>query len=146
SQSRTIRLGHTQRQTQRRQERDELGAVVAGVEDGDDVVNRHDDTVASRSALRASTHAANSSMSQPTVRGPSLIGFGARPAFCRSYQVLVGTPVSWKRCGSRATPLGSLLAPTEPWLCIGPSRFHSDGRILNFFQLSDLPVIGGISG
>src|SRR5262245_63995261 len=40
----------------------------------------HDDTRASRSALRASIHSSSSEISQPTERRPRCIGLGARPA------------------------------------------------------------------
>src|SRR5262249_3147168 len=86
---------------------------------------------ASRSRLRASTHSSSSEISQPTERGPRWIGLGANPAFCKSYQVEVGTPVSSYRCASRATPLGLLV-------CIGPSRFGS--RTVVYFS-HDLRVV-----
>src|SRR5262249_18374938 len=120
------------RRLRRREKCDQLRAVVDCVEVCDEVVNDgHDATFASRSARRRSTHSSSSEINQPTERGPRWIGFGASPAFCRSYQVLVGTPVSSYRRASRATPLGLLF-------CIGPPRFRSKTVV---YMTPDLRVV-----
>src|SRR5262249_36514279 len=78
--SRFVVVRKVARQSQGREKCDKRGAVVDRREGGDEFVRIHG-ALASRSARRCSTHASSSETSHPTERTPSLIGFGASPAF-----------------------------------------------------------------